>query len=337
MWRNLRDRWLGDPAVRAAVARWPFGRAIARRHADRLFGVVAGFVGSQALLAATELGVFEALAVGPRAWDGLTDLPPAGADALLQALIATGLIERRGSQVALTLDGLVVATDPGLRAMIAHNRLLYADLADPVATFRGAEGRIAALWPYRGAGDPKAYGALMAASLGMVADDVLRVPALARARSVTDIGGGSGAFLARVRQRWPEKALTLVDLPLAVAGLTLPGITVVGAAPNEPLPPAAEVITLLRLLHDQTDAAAATLLARVAAALPPGGRVIVAEPLARSGRDPQTAYFAGYFAAMGSGRLRTRDEVEALLRGAGLERIRWQSPGILADLAVAQS
>ena len=324
-WRTIRDAWLGRPDIRARIGRWPIGRRIAARHVRRLFGIVGGFVESQMLLAALELGVFDALADGPRPWDEVTDLDPPMARTLHQALIATGLIEvRRGGKTALTVDGLVIATDRGLQAMIRHNRLLYADLADPVAVLRGAgAGRLAAFWPYAGgAGDPAGYATLMAESQGFVAESLLASVDFTASRRVMDVGGGDGRFLTALAARHPHLALTLVDLPPVVAmaranGLD-PAIAAIGVAPGDALPQGADTITLVRILHDSDDDAARALLAAVAAALPPGGRVVIAEPMARTSYDPQTSYFAAYFAAMRSGRLRTPDEIESLLREAGL-------------------
>ena len=284
------------------------------------------------LAAGVELGVFERLHEAPRepsAWPNLFDLSPRAAAALIQALTATGLIERRrGGRIGLTIDGLVVATDPALRAMIAHNSLLYADLADPVAILRGSgPGKVAGFWPYAGSiGAPDEYSALMAISQGLVADALFASVDFRGARHVMDIGGGDGRFLAALAQRYPAPGLTLVDLPAVVEqarrSLARQGleerIAVVAAEPGAPLPEGADTITLVRILHDQSDGEAAALIAAAARAVTPGGRVIVAEPMTRAGRDPQTAYFAAYFAAMRSGRLRTAAEVKALLRGAGL-------------------
>ena len=327
-----RDRWLGTASVRSAIGRLPIGRRIADRHARRLFGTVAGFVASQMLAAGVELGVFTLLHEAARErgqWPALFDLSPDAAAALIQALIATGLVEERpGGRVGLTIDGLVVATDPGLRAMIAHNRRLYADLADPVAMLRGGgPGEVARFWPYAGGGGaPDDYAALMAVSQELVADALFADMDFGGARHVMDIGGGDGRFLATLAERYAAPKLTLVDLPAVVPtarrSLRRQGlekrIEVVAADPGAPLPGGADMITMIRTLHDQSDSAAGALIAAAARAVMPGGRVIVAEPMARAGRDPQTAYFAAYFAAMRSGRLRTAGEIRTMLRQAGL-------------------
>lgn len=320
-WRDARNIMLGSPWVRAQIARLPLGRAVAAYHTRRLFGLVAGFAESQLLLAALELGVFDRLAHGPCIWASVVELPPRGATALEQGLIAAGLIERRGKRVALTVDGLVVASEPGLRALIAHNRLLYADLADPVATLAGdRDGAVARFWPYAGRpGNAGAYRTLMAASQGLIAAAMLNAVRWSTFGHVVDVGGGDGAFLVSLRGRYPDLPLTLVDLPPVVADLDLARerIAVKGITADAPLPRDAGAMTLVRLLHDLDDSAAERLLKRVVDALPHGGSLVIAEPMARPGRDPQTAYFAAYFAAMGSGQLRSADEIRALLRKVG--------------------
>ena len=336
----IRDRWLGRADVRAALGRWPIGRRIAGRHVRHLFGLVAGFAETQMLLAAVELGIFDALRDGPKSWDDLTDLPPRGAHALRQALTAMGLIEdRRDGCTGLTIDGLVVASDPGLRAMIRHNRLVYADLADPVAVLRGeGAGGLAAFWPYDGGGgDPAGYVELMAQSQGFIADSLLSCVNFSASRHVMDVGGGDGHFLERLAATQPHLALTLVDLPAVIAtrGAGTSRVKAVGVTPNGALPPGADTVTLLRLLHDRDDAAVSALLDRVAAILPPHGRLIIAEPMARDGYDAQTSYFAAYFAAMRSGRLRNPREISALLAAAGLEVRRVSHPSPLVGVIVA--
>ena len=76
--------------------------------------------------------------------------------------------------------------------------------------------------------------------------------------------------------------------------------------------------------HDHDDAAAARILAGARAALEPGGRLLLAEPMAGTrGAEPVgDAYFGLYLFAMRSGRPRTGAELESLLRDAGFTGIR---------------
>jgi demethylspheroidene O-methyltransferase len=96
-----------------------------------------------------------------------------------------------------------------------------------------------------------------------------------------------------------------------------------GSFRDDPLPADADAISLVRVLYDHSDATIATLLAKVRATLPPGGRLIVSEPMS-GGAQPDAAtdvYFAVYTLAMGTGRTRSADEITTLLRAAGFEKV----------------
>ncbi|MDT8344015.1 MAG: methyltransferase, partial [Thermohalobaculum sp.] len=74
---------------------------------------------------------------------------------------------------------------------------------------------------------------------------------------------------------------------------------------------------------DHDDDFAHRVLARARAAVAPGGRLILAEPMAGTrGAEAVGAYFAFYLGAMGSGRSRRPDELIALVRAAGFEDAR---------------
>jgi demethylspheroidene O-methyltransferase len=81
---------------------------------------------------------------------------------------------------------------------------------------------------------------------------------------------------------------------------------------------------LIRVIHDHDDEAAIAILRAVHDALPPGGTLVVAEPMSgASGTEKMgDVYFAFYLMAMGSGRVRTASELEALLRQAGFVAVR---------------
>ena len=67
----------------------------------------------------------------------------------------------------------------------------------------------------------------------------------------------------------------------------------------------------MRILHDHDDDVVRTILAAVQRALPPGGTVVIGEPLAgtRGATAMGDAYFGLYLHAMGSGRPRTAAEM----------------------------
>ena len=49
---------------------------------------------------------------------------------------------------------------------------------------------------------------------------------------------------------------------------------------RDPLPEGADLVTLVRVLHDHDDAAVRALLGRLRQAMPPGGTLLIAEPMA---------------------------------------------------------
>ncbi len=308
-----------------------------------MFDLVAGFCHSQILLALVELEIPQAVLATPATAEALArraGVPPDRMRILLRGGIAIGLLREKRGHYGLTRRGAALTGVPGLAGMIAHHRVLYRDLADPVAFFRGeSETELAAFWPYVfGAGaaqDPETaqtYSRLMADSQVLVAEDTLAAVSLAGVTRLMDVGGGTGAFLAAVGARWPGVALSLFDLPAVVpaarARFDLAGIgdrlTIhPGSFRDDPLPGGADAISLVRVLYDHSDDTVRTLLRAVHAALPSGGRLIVSEPMT-GGADPQRAgdaYFALYCLAMRTGRARSAQEIADLLRAAGFRTI----------------
>jgi demethylspheroidene O-methyltransferase len=173
----------------------------------------------------------------------------------------------------------------------------------------------------------------MARSQAFVADEVLDSDVLANARHVLDVGGGSGAFVEAAVHRHRALAATLFDLPavaslardrLRAAGIADRVAVVAGDLRHDPLPGGADLVTLVRVLHDHDDAVAAALLSSIHRTLAPGGRLIVAEPMAgtRGAEASGDAYFGFYLLAMGQGRPRRFDEIADLAKAAGFRRIR---------------
>ncbi len=336
--------WM-NPRLQAAVARMPVLGRIARAEGQALFGIVGGFVNAQILLALVELRVLEALVPGPMAVPALAraaGLPEDRMAILAQAGAALRLLKRRrDGRFALARQGAVLLGVPGLAGMIRHHAVLYRDLADPIAFLRGeTETELARFWPYvfgaGGATDPEVaatYSGLMTDTQGLVAEDTLRLVDLSGVRHLMDVGGGTGAFLAAAARRNTAMRLTLFDLPAVVPdartrfaslGLSDRVGIVAGSFRDDPLPQGSDAISLVRVLYDHADETVRALLAAAHAALPPGGQLIISEPMSGGARpDPITdTYFAIYTLAMGTGRTRSASAIAALLSEAGFVGIR---------------
>lgn len=338
-------RLIARPDMQRLAGALPFGRSLARRDGAEIFDILQGFVASQVLGALVETGILRDLLGGAqsaRALGFAHDVPADRMDQLLRGGVALGLLgRRRDGRYGLARKGAAILGVPGLEGMIAHNREFYADMADPMALMRGeGETRLQRFWPYvfgaSGDIDPDVaarYSGLMAESQVLVARDTLAMLPVKGKVTVMDVGGGSGVFLSEVLRRNRRARGILFDLPEVIpsararvadlgldARVTLEG----GSFRDGALPQGADVISLIRVLYDHDDDTVRALLRAAHDALPPGGRLIVSEPMA-GGATPARAgdlYFAFYTMAMGTGRARSPERIADLCREAGFERVR---------------
>ena len=342
-----RPRWsrgllslASDPVWQARLARLPLVSRLVRREGEAIFDLVAGFAYSQVLLALVETGVLARLRHGPLEAGALaagTGAATERMEVLARAGVALGLLRLgRDGRFSLARRGAALAGVPGLADMIRHHALLYRDLADPVALLRGeTETETARFWPYVAAGpDADAalrYSALMAESQAMVAADTLDTVDLSGISALLDLGGGTGRFALAAARRHAALRVTVLDLPevapeaqrcIGEAGLSA-RIAVRGGSFLDPLPAGHDAISLVRVLYDHSDETVRRILAGAFAALPPGGRLIVSEPMTGGDRPTRAGdvYFALYTMAMGTGRARSPERIAALMRDAGFDGI----------------
>ena len=350
-WRDRflgwRDRLIASRRFRELAAAFPLTRFVARRRAGALFDLCAGFVYTQVLLACVRLRLFDVLMEGPATAAALglrLGLPEEGMLRLLRAAKALELVEDRGAgRFGLGQLGAAMVGNPGIAAMVEHHTMLYADLADPLPLLRGEAGEteLMRFWRYARSDDPASvppdsvasYSRLMAASQSLVSAEILASYSFKGHRRLLDLGGGDGTFLRAVAEAAPGLELRLFDLPpvaaraaeaFAAAGLAGRAEAHGGSFLADPLPEGADIVSLVRVIHDHDDGAALRILARARTALPVGGTLLLAEPMAGTvGAEASgDAYFGFYLMAMGSGRPRTQAELEAMLGRAGFVRPR---------------
>ncbi|GAB5447228.1 methyltransferase [Gymnodinialimonas sp.] len=349
--KSLKDRFyawrtalVGSRAFQQKAAKLPIAASIARKDGEALFDLVAGFAHSQILMAFVEFDLPDHLHTQPRTLSDLasrTGVPEPRMKVLAQGATSLGLMTRQADgRYALGRLGAALPGIPGLAQMIRHHDVLYLDLADPVAFFKdGSDTELAGFWPYvfgaSGDVDPDVaatYSELMADSQTLVAEEALAHLDLSRTKMLLDVGGGTGVFLAAAGQAYPHLNLHLFDLPAVIApatarfereGLSPRADITGGSFRTDALPVCADAISLVRVLYDHADETVAMLLAKAHAALPSGGRIIVAEPM--SGGDtptrPGDAYFGLYCMAMRTGKARSADEISAHLSRAGFRGV----------------
>ena len=347
-WFAWRDRVLASARFQRWAAAFPLTRPVARRRISRPLRSVRRlrlFAGAVCLRALAALR----FAAGGTARRHATcrrylGLSPDATERLLAAAAALGLVERRAlGRFGLGPLGAAMADQPAIAALVEHHAKLYADLADPVGLLRGDVGDTAlgGYWPYaRSAGrecpcDETAPLQPIDVALAILdrrrsarrgLAGVASLPSRRRGRR-GGLSGGRGAANARTFAcsssncpRW-RRAPRLASPPPACGGR----VDVVGGNFHvDPLPIGADVISLVRVLHDHDDAAASALLRAVRRALPRGGKLLLAEPMAETpGAEPAgDAYFGFYLLAMGSGRPRSAQCLKEMLEAAGFSQVR---------------
>jgi demethylspheroidene O-methyltransferase len=293
------------------------------------------------------LKLFDLLAQGPESADRIAEilsLPPDSTARLLEAAVSLRLVEKRlGGRFGLGALGAAMVGNPAVGAMVEHHRLLYADLNDPVRLLRREldQTELAGYWPYAASDAPATlpatkmaeYTALMGNSLPLVADEILDAYPIQKHRCLLDVGGGDGSFLIASAARAAKLNLVLFDLPPVAAGaarrfselgLEARARAVGGDFLSDDLPLGADVISLVRVIHDHNDEAAMTILQHAHRALPAKGVLLLAEPMMGTpGAEPvASAYFGFYLLAMGRGRARTPDDLRQMLLSAGFSSAR---------------
>ncbi|MEM8571237.1 MAG: methyltransferase [Pseudomonadota bacterium] len=338
---DWRARLIKSIRFATLARRWPVLRGIAHRNGQELFDLMSGFVYSQVLTACVELKIIEAVAETPQRVEDLAvrlQIDPVRLQTLCNGAVALEILTRRADgRFGLGRFGAAVLSTPGLRPMIEHHALLYRDLMDPVALLKGeTQTELSQFWPYVAGPDgvpdaetAKAYSDVMSASQTLVSEETLRVLDLSGVRRLMDVGGGDGTFLTHLSKRWPEVELRLFDLPKvaerAVGNLARAGINaeaVGGSFDDGALPVGADAITLVRVLFDHDYHRVETILSLVYEALPPGGLVIISEPMAGGAKPSRAgdAYFGLYTMAMTTGRSRSAPDHASRLQAAGFER-----------------
>lgn len=353
-WQRV-ERRLSDPQLYPFLRSNPLTRWVTRRRTARLYDLMSGFANTQVLVACVRLKLFERLAhdaLSPKALAHEVQVPESRLLPLLGAAQSLGLLRRqRDGRYELAALALPLLSHPGLQAMVEHNQLLYQDLAEPEVFLRERGGLMHAFWPYvEGMADratPDAssvqqsqrYSELMDLSQVFVVEEVLASHRFGQHHCVLDVGCGMGRFMTRVGQQFPALRLQLFDLPPVVAlaserlqqaGLNGRFECHAGSFKTDPLPRGADLITLVRIGHDHSDEVVADLLRKAWEALPVGGQLLLAEPMAHAELDQAnaSAYFHFYLMAMGDGRLRSRLDYERLLKQAGFDRVEHVQTGM---------
>lgn len=289
--------------------------------------------------------MFTAVAMG--VFDGNRDLGAAG-DRLLAACAALGLLEQRGGEyrnTAVADEYLRSASPRTLAGYVRYsNRALlplWEHLEDAVregtprwnqafglsgplfdAFFQTPEAKRDFLLGMHG------FGQLSSPAVAAAFD-------LSRFRKLVDLGGATGHLASAARDRYPQLEIAVFDLPAAIefAREFFAGELIAGDFFRDPLPPA-DLYALGRILHDWSEDKIRALLAKVFAALPPEGAVLLAEKLLTPASVPAHMQSLNMLVCT-EGRERTFEEYRALFEEAGFRDVEARVTGQPLDAVIA--
>lgn len=307
--------------------------------------IAYGFMGSQALFAALELGLFTALSEEPCGLEALAarlQAPTGPLNVLLSTCLALDLVTWDGERYAnrpaaqrflvKTARGyvgdyylrqvsfLIYDRLPLVRQLLRGQPVETLDYAHTLATPQQTEEFIRG--QHAGSSGPATL--------------LARTHDFSTSSRLLDLGGGSGAFSIEAVKRFPAVSAIVFDLPQVInvteqiireAGLTSRITCARGDLRADPWPEGADVILLSYIVSVYDPDTLRTLLARALAYLPSGGRVLLHDFALHSDRHgPQNAalFLFGQLTASAQTHAYTVDELAAALRDAGFEHVTTQ-------------
>jgi len=303
--------------------------------------LIDGYLSTQTLYVAAELGVADALAAEPRTAEQIAQAVQADSGALrrvLRGLAAEDVLEEfPDGRFGLTPAGALLRVDaPGSQrgAILARGRLYYHALTGLLDALREggtafARAHGTSFFEYLAARptETAAFQASMADRSRQEAAAVVAAYDFGRFRRLVDVGGGRGGLLAAILAAAPNLHGVLFDRPEVVEQAhTTPAMTTaagrwtaVGGDFFAAVPNGGDVYVLSRVLHDWDDAAAARTLASCRQAMAADGVLLVVEAVLpeRAVDQPAAIRMDLHMLTLLGGRERTAAEYTALLAGAG--------------------
>lgn len=257
-----------------------------------IINTASAFYDSCVLFAASDLGIFAALAAKPNqdatSLAAACNLDPRGARLLLDACAALGLLTKTGDTYSNTPDAamFLVPGAPGdLSGAIRYNRDVYAAwgrLPELARTGKPVEK------PEIHLGEDKARTrafvmAMHGRAMG-IGRSVVPLLDLANRKRLFDVGGGPGTYSALIAKANPQISCTVLDLPgiVAVADELLASQnlggrvrTVAGDYHTAAFPAGMDAVVFFGVLHQESPESISDLFRRAYDALNPGGIVYV--------------------------------------------------------------
>ena len=304
--------------------------------------MINGYWKSQMVCVVAKLGIADLVADGPKSCAELAKSTGTHAPSLyrlLRALASLGIFaeDDRGR------FGLTPLAEP-LRTAVSDSLRGWAVFAGDVETWRAWEQLLYSVrtgeaafehvwgmpnWEYR-TRNPEAnaiFNAAMISSSSRRIGPVIAAYDFSGIRTVVDVGGGHGAFIAAILSAYPTMRGILFDLPHVVAGAQplLEAASVadrcetMGGSFLEAAPAGGDAYLLSKVIHDWGDDRAAAILMNCRQAMGAHSRLLLVETVIPPGNTPHPGKLGdiNMLVANVGGRERTEAEFRTLLTTAG--------------------
>jgi len=294
-----------------------------------------------ALMTAGKLGLFEALVAGGRTAPALAaqmHASPAATEQLARFLVTQGYLHYHAGLYANTEQAQRWFTSAGTIDYSAGLHWTHAiwdlmgQLSDVVE--RGEPSQI--LWD-RMVEQPQlghTFSRYMRAFAHDLGPDLLtHVPVSDRYRKVLDLGGSHGLHAIRFCQRYPQLHASIVDFPQALgdtaARIAQEHLThriqlVPGNLLDHAWESGQDLVFLLSVAHNQSEADNQALLRRIRQTLNPGGMLVIHDYLADVSTVSSNAFYAAFALTLlletGTGLYR-HDQYTIWLQQAGFSQV----------------
>jgi SAM-dependent methyltransferase len=326
---------------------------------SEIAAMAGGHAEARAIQVALKLGLFEALSGGGLDEASIARAIKTNASAtglLANALAALGLLEKNDRLFTMTDSARrYLLRDSGeyLGGMILFDGGLWdvwGQLEDSIRTGRPART------PDMFQSAPEDTSRFIRAMDSLVrargdAEWVAENLDLGKFRSIADLGGGPGTYVAAMLRRWPRLRSSIWDLPatLKVARdvlaererTVLDRIELVNVDYLEDeLPQNADAIFMSNIIHSEAEETNAALVKKCFSALPPGGILIIKDHIMNREltHPPAGAVFALYLMLTTHGRDFSFDEVCWWMRDAGFRDVEERalpSPPFTSSMVIA--
>jgi hypothetical protein len=330
-----------------------------------VLSLLSGHAVVRAIAVVAELGVADLLTAGPQSAGELAARCEAHEESLfrtMRALAAVGVFTQTSPPVRFELNAL----SNWLRSDVPNSlrdfarvrggelcwdawRPLHQASKSGECAFEIAHGAEFFDYLRKHPADARLFNDGMRSLSSQVHAAVIRAYDFSQLSTLTDVGGGSGAFMAALLNTHPLLQGTLFDQASAIelSGAVLRSRGVAGrchcVAGNffEAVPAGSEAILLSRVLHDFDDGNVLRILRNCHAALPRDGKLLIVEYVVTDNENGVAAklfdlHMLAYF---GAARERTQEEFQSLLEECGfsLQRVVSTSASIAVIEAIVRS